>query len=90
MTVDELAQRRATNAQRIAGARRRPPPPEEPVPGDIGLIVEDLRQVLGMTQEVLAEVLALDDTDLIAEVGALVIHIADVVDTAEQKEGGEK
>lgn len=88
MTADELAQRRANNARRLAGARRQTPP--EPMPGDASVIVEDLRRIRGMTEEVMAEALALEDADLIAAVGALILHVADVAATAERLEGGEQ
>lgn len=88
MGVDELALRRANNARRVAGARRHPP---KPLPGDASVIVEDLRQIHGMTEEVMAEALALEDADVIAAVGGLILHVADVVSTAERAmEGGEE
>lgn len=88
MAVDELSLRRAMNRARVAGAKRRGPP--KPLPGDVGLIVEDLRRIKGMAEEVMAEALALDNDDVVAGVGALILHVADVVATAERvKEGGE-
>lgn len=93
MTVDELARRRAENARRLAGAKKRPPPPAlaTPEPGDLGVIVEDLRGIRGMTEEVMSEALALESPDLIAEVGALILHVTDVETTARRiLEGGEQ
>jgi hypothetical protein len=89
--VDELAARRANNARRVAGQRRRQQPPQqdEPAPGDVGVVIEDLRQIKGMVEEVMAEALVLDDDDLIAGVGALILHVSDVVATAERAEGGD-
>lgn len=88
MAVDELAQRRANNTRKVAGSRRRQP---KPMPGDVGVIVEDLHRIRGMTEEVMAEALALDDADVIAAVGALMLHVTDVVGTAERAvEGGEE
>jgi hypothetical protein len=88
---DELAVRRATNARRVAGARRQtsPQPEPGPVPGDVQVIIEDLHQIKGMVEEVMAEALVLDNDDLIAGVGALILHVSDVVATAERVEGGD-
>lgn len=88
MTVYELAARRAT--RRVAGARRRPPPEPAPGPdvGDPSVMAEDLRKVKDMVEEVMAEALVLGDNDVVAQVGALVLHVADVVATIERLEGG--
>lgn len=89
MTVDELSLRRAMNRARVAGARRRRPP--KPEPGDIRVIVEDLRRIRAMIEEVMAEALVLDDSDVVAGVGALILHVSDVEATAQRvQEGGER
>lgn len=88
--VDELARRRADNVRRVAGMRRHQPPEPDPGPDpNVHVIVQDLRQIKAMVEEVMAEALILGDDDLIAGVGALILHVSDVAATAERVEGGD-
>jgi hypothetical protein len=86
--VDELARMRAKRAAGhfVAGTRRHRVTitlgDDDSTPGDAKVIVMDLTQISGMVGEVMAEALAVGDTDLIAAVGRLSLAVDDGLSAA--------
>jgi hypothetical protein len=85
--VDELARMRAKRAAGhfVAGTRRHRVTitlGDDSTPGDAKVIVMDLTQISGMVGEVMAEALAVGDTDLIAAVGRLSLAVDDGLSAA--------
>ena len=92
--MDDLARQRARRAQRatthhLAGLRRHAPPEPEPAPGDIRVILADLEQIEGMTEEVLAEVRVLGEVELESMVDAMRLTVHASLRVARAIGGGE-